>query len=409
MFQTNSEIIQVANSETIHILEVVGNAIVGGVERYTYNLARYLPERGFKVTCVAPYESPVTAGLREIGSPVYVTSMDDDPSWRSIQFLTELVRQQRVDLIHAHLPRAQVLSGLAGCLTGVPVVMTIHGMDISSWELGILRATGSTLSVVCQQAYLQALSLGMPAGRVRLIPNGVDLDAFRPQPNREETRQALNLPAQAPLVGFVGRLSWEKGPDMFLKLAQHVLKKNAEIHFVIFGDGPMKVELAQEIGTTGMQDRLHLAGVWEDMPSAYAALDMLVQTSRVEGMPFTLLEGMACGLPVAAMNAGGVPEIIEVGSCGYLSAQGDWAGLGEAVLNLIADPALRKRMGLAARRRVEQKFDLNSCIELLAQEFRNLLPARLLAGKLEKETLPATNKMGGFEEGILKTAARKER
>ena len=115
-----------------HILEVVGNAIVGGVEKYVQAIVQHLPSHGFKVTCVTPYESEITAKLRELGSPVYVVQMSEDPPWRSIQFLAELIRHQNIDLLHAHLPKSHMLAGLAGCLTGRPVVMTVHGMDISS-------------------------------------------------------------------------------------------------------------------------------------------------------------------------------------------------------------------------------------------------------------------------------------
>jgi glycosyltransferase involved in cell wall biosynthesis len=135
----------------------------------------------------------------------------------------------------------------------------------------------------------------------------------------------------------------------------------------------MRDEVKQAAREVGLQDHLHLAGSLDQMHLVYPAFDMLVQTSRVEGLPFSLLEGMACGLPVAAMNAGGVNEIIEVGTTGFLSAIADWAGLGSAAIRLIDDPALRVKMGAAARRRVEKHFDLNQMILRIAQQFRDLL------------------------------------
>lgn len=376
------------STHTIHVLEVVGNAIVGGVERYIQNLVRLLPAQGIKVTCLAPYESPVTASLRELGSQVYITRMDDDPTWRSIQFSAELVKDQGINLIHAHLPRAQVLAGLAGSLTHVPVVMTIHGMDIGSWELGIVRSSSAYLSVVCQAAYYQALSLGFPAEKLGLFPNGVDLSIFNPHNSGVKFRQTLGLPVDTPLVGYVGRLSHEKGPDMFLQLAQSVLERNSKVHFVMVGDGPMRPELEERVLSYGLEKNIHLAGVWMDMAEVYPAFDILVQTSRVEGMPFTLLEAMASGIPVAAMNAGGVAEVVEVGKVGFLSAVGDWAGLGNAVLRLIENPELRQEMSAAARQRAEQKYDLVLTTALLAQGFHNLLSCPPSSNNLE--ALPPT-------------------
>ena len=356
-----------------HVLEMVGNAILGGVEKYVESIVRHLPSQGFKITCVTPYESEITARLRELGSPVYVVPMADDPPWRSVQFISELIRHHDIDLVHSHLPKAHVLAGLAGCLTGRPVVMTIHGMDISSWELGICRTTHAHMDVVCQLAYAQALSLGVPVDRLNMIPNGVDLKTFQPSCKETHLRNQLNIPMEAPLIGFVGRLAPEKGPDMFVKVAASIHRSHPQVHFVMVGDGAMLGELQEAAQEAGLQDNLHLPGSLDHMHLVYPAFDMLVQTSRVEGMPLSLLEGMACGLPVVAMNAGGVNEIVEMGTTGFVLPVGDWAGSRDAVLRLIDDPALRDKMGAAARRRVEKQFDLNGMIMQLARQFRSLL------------------------------------
>ena len=385
--------------QTVHLLEVLGNAIIGGVEQYIHNLVRMLPAHGFKVTCLAPYESPVTDALRQLGSPVYITRMDDDPSWRSIQFAAELVKEQGIQLIHAHLPRAQVLAGLVGSLADLPVVTTIHGMDISSWELGILRTTNAYLSVVCQAAYYQALALGFPAERLGLVPNGVDVNLFNPANSGDGFRRAIGLPDSAPVVGFVGRLSPEKGPDMFVDLTRRVLERQPDAHFVMVGDGPLHSELEKKIRLEGLEENLHLAGIWSNMAEVYPAFNVLAQTSRVEGMPFTLLEAMASGVPVAAMNVGGVGEIVEVGRSGFLSAVGDWAGLGNAVLHLLETPELRAQMSLAARQRAEQKFDLNLTTGLLAQGFRSLLSLPYSSNSLK--TLPTTLQPGLKRSGDI--------
>ncbi|HEY3474118.1 MAG TPA: glycosyltransferase family 4 protein, partial [Anaerolineales bacterium] len=300
--------------------------------------------------------------------------MADDPPWRSVQFISELIRHQNIDLVHSHLPKAHVLAGPAGCLTERPVVMTIHGMDISSWELGIFRTTHAHMNVVCQLAYAQALSLGVPDDRVNVIPNGVDLKTFRPDPRGTHLRSLLNLPMDAPLVGFVGRLEPEKGTDMFVRVAEFVHRSHPEAYFVMVGDGSMYGELEQAARRAGLQDCLCLPRSLDHMHLVYPAFDVLVQTSRVEGMPFSLLEGMACGLPVATMNAGGVNEIVEMGTTGFIYPVGDWAGLASAVTRLIEDPALRDKMGAAARQRVEKHFDVNHMISRLAQQFRSLLP-----------------------------------
>lgn len=356
----------------IHILEIAGNAIVGGMETYVRNLVCSLPDYGMKVTCLAPYESAFTAGLREQDSEVFITAMANDPPWRSIQFTVELVRQKNIDLIHAHLPRAHILAGLVGRMTNVPVVATIHGMELDILDLGAYHTAGTHLLVVCQQAYAQALIHRVNPNHLTLVRNAVDTHVYTPRGNRLDFRRTIQLPKDAPLVGFVGRLAWEKGPDDFIRTAGYVNARLPDVHFVIVGEGPMEAELRDMIVSSHLQNRIHMTGLRTDTSNIYPALNLLAQTSRVEGMPLVLLEAMACGIPVAAMGIGGVPEIVEVGITGLLSGPGDWAGLGEALVDLLNAPERISQMGVAARERVERSFDLNHSIRLSAELFRHL-------------------------------------
>ncbi len=393
----------------IHVLEIAGNAIVGGMEKYVYNLVQSLPPAYFKVTVLTLFESAFTNSLRQLGAEVYITNMDNDPPWRSIQFTTELIRHLKVNLIHAHLPRAHVLGGISARLTGIPAVATIHGMDITSQELGICRTTGTHLTVVCHEAFSQALALGIPADRLTLIPNGVDLKTFCTNRTGISFRKAQHIPPNAPLVGFVGRLAWEKGPDQFVQLAKHIHIQLPDVHFAMVGEGPMESDLAEMVNQAGLGDVFHVAGLWTNTWDVYPAFDILVQTSRVEGMPFCLLEGMACGKPVAAMGVGGVPEVVEVGSTGLLSAAGDWVGLGDGIISLISNPERLKQMSHAARKRAEDNFDLQDSIRLMANLFYRLLdrkaPQDIILPKsswqVNKQNHPAIpiETMGSFQSG----------
>ncbi len=369
------------NESPIHVLEISGNAIVGGVEKYVYNLAQYLPTQGFKITCVTPYHSAYTSSLRQLGSDVYVTIMDNDPYWRSIQFVTELVRHLKIDLIHAHMARAHVLAGIVGRLTGVPVVATVHGMEITNQELAIARTTGTSLTVVCQQAFTEALALGLPPERVTLIPNGVDLKTYTPNRTGSGFRKAMHFSIDDLVVGFMGRLAWEKGPDTFVDIAGKVHKERPEVKFVMVGEGPMEDELRQQIHAAGLDQVVHLAGLWTNTWEVYPAFDLLLQTSRIEGMPFALLEAMACGRPIAAFGIGGIGEMVEVGTTGILGAASDWNGLADGVSKLLACPEHMRQMGQAARKRVEEFFDLQDSINAMAGVFRRQL------GKASKEEM----------------------
>ena len=228
----------------IHLLEIIGNAGLGGMENYITNFLTHLPRDQFRVTCICPYESTFTQSLRKLGvEEVYVTPVEDDPLWRSIQLTVEVIRLHKADVLHAHMPKAHVLAGIAGCLTHKPVVATIHGMHVTAHEFGIARAINSLLITNCQEAYTQALAMGLPADRLNLIRNGVDISRFTPQLKDDKLHKAINLPLDTPLVGFVGRLDPEKGPDIFLQVAEYVHRSRPDIHFVIAGEGSMRRDL----------------------------------------------------------------------------------------------------------------------------------------------------------------------
>lgn len=357
----------------INVLEILGNAIVGGMENYVSNLLTRLPPEEFHVTLLVPFESPVTAGLRERGYEVYVTAMADDPLWHSIQMAVSLMRERDIHLVHAHLPVAHVLGSIAGRLARRPVVTTMHTMKLTAHELGIYRTAGGHLILVCQHAYNQARSLGVAAHDLTLIYNGVDTSRFTPEKDGAAFRQEVGIPAGAPLAGFVGRLSPEKGPDLFVRAAHFAAQRHPTAHFVLVGAGPMEGELRGMIANLGLAERVHLAGLWEDVAPVFPAFDVLAQTSHAEGTPLALLEGMAAGLPAVTLGVGGVVEIVEVGTTGLLYSPDDWVGVGWGMLELLNDPERAQRMGRAARERVQAHFTVDGSAARTITLFRRLV------------------------------------
>jgi glycosyltransferase involved in cell wall biosynthesis len=361
-----------ATGRETRVLEILGHAKVGGMERSVQSLIGALPRERFAVSCVVPYESAYAAELRRAGHAVAIVPLADDPYWRSIQAVADLVRRERIDVLHAHLPSAHVLAGLVGRLTRTPVIATIHGMSIEVREVGVCRTTGSHLVVVCEQALRHVLALGLPPSSVHLIANGVDLERFAPMADVADFRHRLNVPSGAPLVGWVGRLAPEKGPDLLLQVADIVLRRRLDAHVAVLGDGPMAEALHAQVRGLGIEDRLHMVGAVHDTAAAHRSFDVLVQTSRSEGMPLVLLEAMASGVPVAAFNVGGVAEVIAVGETGTLAMPGDVEALAQGVLELLADPVRRRDLGAAARRRAEAHFDLHVTARQTADLFDRL-------------------------------------
>lgn len=373
----------------IRVLEIIGNAIVGGMETYTRNLIAALPRQEFEVTCILPFESAYTASLRELGCRTYITPIHDDPLWRSIEMASEVVKQHRIDVIHANMANAHTLAGIVGRIAGVPAVSTIHSRSLWIQELSVARVTGMNLITVCQEAYTGALACGVAPENLSLIPNGVDTARFTPERSGAAFRASLGIDPDATLIGFVGRLSWEKGPDKFIHAARRIGDNFPEAHFTLVGEGPAEPELRGLIDDMGLRDRVHMVGLRRDVEDVYPAFDLVVQTSRSEAMPLALLEAMASGVPIVAIAVGGVAELVEVGETGLLVSPGDspgvpspypgdWQGIAAAVIDLLNQPRRLVAMRATSRRRAERLYDLRHSVQETANLFGRLarVPAR---------------------------------
>jgi glycosyltransferase involved in cell wall biosynthesis len=349
----------------INVLEVIGNADKGGMENYLKSFIENLPPDRFNLTCICPYESDFTANLRQLGvKEIYIARIEDDPYWRSIQLALEISKLKDIDVLHAHMPKAHLLAGLAGNLLHKPVVATIHGMDITAHELGIAKAVNSHLITNNQEAYIQAVAMGIPAGHLHVVRNGINLDKFNPLNSGDAFRKMLGVSSTCTLIGFVGRLDYEKGPDQFLKVARMILNEKPDTQFVVVGEGSMTKDLAKLCLNMHLTNHLHFVKWQEANWNVYPALDILAHTSRSDGTSLVLLEAMASGIPTVAIRVGGVPEIVEHGTTGLLA--NDWESVAENILYLLEKPLIMQKMKKAAVKRVETTFNVKTNTEKVA-------------------------------------------
>lgn len=371
---------------TINVLEIIGNADRGGMENYLKNFIAYLPVE-FQLTFICPYESEFTSYLRELDKgSVYIAAIEDDPFWNSIQMATEVARLHQVDIIHAHMPKAHGLAGLVGSLIKKPVVATVHGMEITSHELGITKTVNSHLVTNNQQAYLQALALGILPSNVDLINNGVDTSVFRPIKSETNFRSRILVPETAPLVGFMGRLEYEKGPDLFLKAAEHIHHQLPDAHFVVVGDGSMKDQLRLLCTRMALDQHVHFLDWKAENAHIYPGIDILAHTSRSDGTSLVLMEAMACECPTVAIGIGGVLEIVENRSSGLLAT--DWEDVALKILNLLKHPDMIRQMGRAGRIRVEKLFNASTNTLRVAEVLRR----QVIRGSLNLKTVGNLNR-----------------
>ena len=301
---------------------------------------------------------------------------------------------RRADLVHLHGYSAKnVVVTLIAKTLRKPVVMTLHtaGHDepaaierhgrLARWAF---RAADRYMSV--SPALIDAfVGAGMPRERIAFVPNGIDVDRFAPADAAERLslRNSLSLRGDRPVIVFVGFFSTDKQPrvlfDAWLQL-QTSARIDATLLFVgatnstyFEVDNAIAPAMQAAAAAAGVADRLHFAGVTRDVPAYLRAADLFVLPSRREGLPVALLEAMACGLPcVASRLTGSTDAIIEPGVNGLLTPPGDVAALVEAIAALLDNAAERRRLGLAARATVKERFSSDGTADRWLDAYESL-------------------------------------
>jgi glycosyltransferase involved in cell wall biosynthesis len=289
----------------------------------------------------------------------------------AIVSIRELAARTGADVVHAHGYKADLYVYFALRALGIPFVSTCHNWIDNDRKANfygvmdrfILRRY-ARIVVVSEDVRQRLLKAGVGAGKIRIIRNGIDLRPF--DHASAFVKDELGWSAY-PLVGLVGRLSIEKGIDIFLLAAARVLAQLPDAKFVVAGDGPDRAKLDALIDKLGIRGSVHMLGRRDDMPSVYASLDVMVSASRQEGLPIAILEGMASRLPLIATAVGEVPAVILDGRTGVLVPTEAPELLAEAIIELLRNPAKRERLGSAARKLVEDKF---SAERMTADYFR---------------------------------------
>jgi glycosyltransferase involved in cell wall biosynthesis len=207
------------------------------------------------------------------------------------------------------------------------------------------------------------MKAGLPEDRLHTIPNGA---LPVPVVSRAEARATLGLPEDGPVIGWVGRMSAEKGPDLMVDAMERVTHPDA--FAVMIGDGPDREGLARRIGSSPHRPRVRLSARRPDAARLLKAFDVLAISSRTEGLPIVLLEAIQAGIPVVGFAVGGLPEYLDPDT-GWLVAPGNCAAFAEALDSALRHPEEREAKALAAQRLVAERLSLSGWIEAVERVY----------------------------------------
>lgn len=340
------------------VLHVIDSLDLGGAQVVLENLIKHGDQARFEFEIAAMHgRGKMWDRLAALGVPMrslsfharvplYVPRL----AWRCVT--------RRYDVVHTHLLAANVIAKPVAALCGVRVRINHDHCndkltDPRRWALRADTMTNrfSTHVVAVSESTRDFLVQreGVPASRVTTIHNGIDLGVYRPHPElRAAARQKFGLPADAFVVAGVGRLTHQKNFPLFLDVAAEVAKAHPQAVFAIVGTGEDEATLRAQAERPGIAGRVKFLGFVGDMPALWPALDCLLLTSRYEGLPITILEAMACGVPIIASNLDGMREILRDGDNAALVPPGEPAPYVAAVRALIEQPSLVARHADAA-------------------------------------------------------------
>jgi glycosyltransferase involved in cell wall biosynthesis len=358
---------------------VAGSSIHGVSRLFSWWFPRYDPARFTVSLCGLKRPEPASRLLEEQGIPVrHLGRGRFDP--RILGDLIRLAREEGAAILHVHGYAAADFGRLAARRVGAALVLHEHFADprmpvyqgladriLARFTDRAIAVSGSTRDFLVRERHV-------PAKRVRLIWNGAPLAEFAPAPPAAAlaTRRELGLPAEAPVVGSIGRLSEQKGHRYLLDAAARVLPGRKDARFLIVGDGDQMEPLRRQADALGIAPSVVFAGHRTDVPAVLGTLDVFCISSTYEGTPLALFEAMAAGKAIVSTAVDGCREVLEDGVTGLLVPPRDPDALASALSRCLDDAALRAALAQRARD-ASARYDITACVAQMQDLYDEVL------------------------------------
>jgi len=382
--------------------------VTGGTGSYVYNLSRLLIRCGNEVFVVTKdggcypnlAEAIHTVFIKSAGLPVIDPLLFYRASRRK---LSELKSYCKIDILHANLPLIPNFAVPRDL--GEALISTVHStwegeanavkheafnrlnlnekiVRLFTWflkqfEYDLLKRSDRIIAVSEYTKGEILRNYDLPAWKIKVIFNGVDLEKFKPANDKVAIKRRLGFKEDELLILYVGRLYSRKGLPTLISSIPYVVRKIRNVRFLISGKGLRDEEqrLKGYVKKFKVESNVCFLGYYPDemLPRLYQAADIFVFPSIYENMPFAVLEALASGLPVITTKVGGIPEIIDDGENGFLIEPFNARKLAERLLYLVENPTVAYEMGAAGRKTVEERFNWNKIIKQITAVYREVL------------------------------------
>ena len=364
--------------ESLQILHVDTGRELRGGQGQVLTLCKGLLERGVSQLLVCPPGSPLALRASEAGVPVRALRMRGEfdlwAAWR----LRTAIRAWGANLVHVHDAHAHALAWLAA--RRLPDVALVVSRRV---DFEISRNWISRRKYLDPRVRYLAISTGVrdvlerggvAPEAIRIVPSGVDLARFTFRTPPARLREEFGFPASAPLIGTIGSLVDHKGHRYLLEAAPAVLERFPEARFLIVGEGELRPAFERQVRELGLMDRVLLPGYREDLEMFLSGFDLFVLPSHLEGLCTSLIDAMLFRLPAVGTRTGGVPDLIRHEETGLLVPPKEPRALAEALLRLLDDPGLAKRLAAAAHAHAMGHFTAERLVQNTLAAYQDLAP-----------------------------------
>lgn len=370
--------------DKIRILHIAQAA--GGVDRYIRMLLKYLDKEKFEniLVCSQDFNREDYDGLVDSFEQIEMNRAIGVSDLNSIKEVRRLIKKYNPDIVYAHSSKAGAIARVADIGLKNHCVYNPHGwafnMRCSDKKRAMYTAIEKMAAPFCEKIICISDAEKQSAlekkicreDKLQVIFNGVDIEAYESGEHGTVKRSSLGIPEDAYVVGMVGRISPQKAPDVFVKMAKLVKDEIPNAHFVIVGSGNQEAEIRKYAEENKFADSLHITG-WVDDPMSYVELfDVACLLSRWEGFGLALPEYMMAGKPIVASRVDAIPNIIRNGENGLLVEVDDATGASEAVLQIYRDRSLKDKLVSKGVEDVHNRFDAQRVSEEHGILFENM-------------------------------------
>lgn len=357
-------------TDPLNVSFIITSLPVGGAETLLANLVRKIDKSLVQpsVLCLKEAGELGESIAREV--PLSSQLLSGKYDFRILPRLISIFRTRQTDAVITVGAGDKMFWGrLAARIAGVPVICS--ALHSTGWPDGVgkLNRTLTCITdgfIACANNHARHMIdvEGFPKSKVFMIPNGVDTNRFRPRPEqRSWLRRELGVSEEAKLVGIVAALREEKNHLQLITASREILREHPNAHFVIVGDGPMRTNIEQAVREQGVNGHFHLLGSRSDTELILPGLDAFVLTSKNEANPVSILEALACGIPVCAPHVGSIPETVLHEQTGLLTTPLDPISTGDAVNRLLGNAAWSLHLGACGRTEVQRSWSLEAMVE----------------------------------------------